>query len=83
MVIMSSETSFLFDIKMGLRVWILCYRLPKSKTSDIAHVAVVRKRDERQKLPGHGCKQCVEVIQLDPISKNNTLWLGPYVITTT
>ncbi|XP_060600458.1 DNA endonuclease RBBP8-like [Ruditapes philippinarum] len=35
-------------------------RLPKSKTSDIAHVAVVRKRDERQKLPGHGCKQCVE-----------------------
>ncbi|WAR17412.1 CTIP-like protein [Mya arenaria] len=39
-------------------------RRPKKKTSgteqEVAHVAVVRKRDERQKLQGHDCKQCTE-----------------------
>ncbi|XP_045182574.2 uncharacterized protein LOC123541222 [Mercenaria mercenaria] len=35
-------------------------RLPKNKGSGIAHVAVVRKRDERQKLQGHGCKECLQ-----------------------
>ncbi|KAL4218246.1 DNA endonuclease rbbp8 [Mactra antiquata] len=34
--------------------------LPKKPKNDIAHIAVVRKRDERQKLQGHGCKQCLE-----------------------
>ncbi|KAH3709342.1 hypothetical protein DPMN_068804, partial [Dreissena polymorpha] len=32
----------------------------KTTADEVAHVAVVRKRDERQKLQGHDCKQCTE-----------------------
>lgn len=32
----------------------------KRQGPEIAHEAVVRKKEERQKLQGHGCKQCVE-----------------------
>ena len=42
----------------------ICYvyfRVPRNEENKIAHVAVVRKQDERQKLQGHGCKQCLEV----------------------
>ena len=35
----------------------------KKKSPEIAHVAVVRKRDERQKLKGHSCRECYEVVQ--------------------
>lgn len=35
-------------------------RLPKKQGSDVAHVAVVRKQDERQKLQGHSCKECLQ-----------------------
>ena len=35
--------------------------VPKKKESEIAHVAVVRKRDERQKLKGHSCRECYQV----------------------
>lgn len=36
-------------------------RPPKKSENNVAHVAVVRKQDDRQKLQGHGCKQCLEV----------------------
>lgn len=36
-------------------------RVPKKQDKKVAHVAVVRKQDERKKLQGHGCKQCEEV----------------------
>ena len=35
--------------------------VPKKKEPEIAHVAVVRKRDERQKLKGHSCRECYQV----------------------
>ncbi|KAL3889904.1 hypothetical protein ACJMK2_002224 [Sinanodonta woodiana] len=35
-------------------------RVPNKKGLDFPHVNVIRKKDERQKLTGHSCKECYE-----------------------
>ena len=46
---------------VGISLDVSFDHVPKKKEPEIAHVAVVRKRDERQKLKGHSCRDCYEV----------------------